>query len=242
MNQGLHVRKGRWGFPVALLVLTVLFVALGVWQVKRLAWKEALIAKVEKQVDAPPVAVPDGDAAQGQALRDREYLRVHTTGDYVRSGTALVRAVTDLGSGYWVLTPLRVKDGRLIYINRGFVPVGSRLSSVQQATPSGPVAVTGLVRLTEPGGGFLRANDPAGDHWYSRDVTALAASRGLTHVAPFFVDAEELTPAPPAAGPVPGLTVVRFSNNHLSYALTWFAMAILSFGLALWMRRRHDMR
>ena len=227
--------------PVLLLLaLTLVFSALGVWQVKRLAWKEALIAKVDRRIHAPPVAPPDGDAARGQALADREYLRVHASGRYVASGTALVRAVTDLGGGYWVMTPLRVEGGRLLYINRGFVPVGSKTEGVRRATPSGPVKVTGLLRLTEPGGGFLRSNDPGADRWYSRDVAALAESRGLAHVAPFFIDAQQLVPAPPKDGPVPGLTVVRFPNNHFSYALTWFAMAALSLiaAFTLWRRGR----
>ncbi len=221
-----------------LLFLALVFAALGIWQLKRLAWKEALIARVEQRIHASPVAVPDDEAARGQALTDSEYLRVHAAGRYVASGTALVRAVSDLGSGYWVMTPLRVADGRLIYINRGFVPVGSTLEKARQETPSGAVAVTGLLRLAEPGGGFLRANDPGADRWYSRDVKALAEARGLTHVAPLFIDAQSTAPAERTGGPVPGLTVVRFPNNHLSYALTWFAMMALSLGAALWLRRR----
>ncbi|GLT02429.1 SURF1-like protein [Sphingobium jiangsuense] len=229
------------GVPVlSLVALVLLFTALGLWQVKRLAWKEALIAKVEQRVDAPPVAPPDEAAARASSLPELEYLRVRLSGAYVASGTALVRAVTDLGAGYWVLTPLRTGDGRLIYVNRGYVPTGSRLEAARAATPQGQVSIVGLLRLTEPGGGFLRSNDPAGDRWYSRDVEALARARGLSHVAPFFVDAqtEGTAAARPAGSPVPGLTVIRFANSHLSYALTWFAMAAGSLGLAFWLWRR----
>ncbi|HVX81743.1 MAG TPA: SURF1 family cytochrome oxidase biogenesis protein, partial [Devosiaceae bacterium] len=90
---------------------------------------------------------------------------------------------------------------------------------------AGETQVTGLLRISEPGGGFLRANDPAADRWYSRDVAAIARARGLGTVAPYFVDAD----ATPNAGglPVGGLTVIRFPNNHLLYALTWFALAAL---------------
>ncbi|MFT3966952.1 MAG: SURF1 family cytochrome oxidase biogenesis protein, partial [Sphingobium sp.] len=79
--------------------------------------------------------------------------------------------------------------------------------------------------VTEPGGGFLRANDPAGDNWYSRDVAAIAAKRGLARVAPYFIDADASLNGD--GRPVGGLTVIRFSDNHMVYALTWFGMALL---------------
>jgi surfeit locus 1 family protein len=90
----------------------------------------------------------------------------------------------------------------------------------------GPVTVTGLLRVTEPRGGFLRANDPASGRWYSRDVAAIAEAKGLGGaVAPYFIDAGA---APNAGGlPVGGITVVDFRNAHLSYALTWFGLAAL---------------
>ena len=87
------------------------------------------------------------------------------------------------------------------------------------------VTITGLLRMSEPNGGFLRSNDPAGGRWYSRDVKAIGAACGLSGVAPFFVDADA-TPNP-GGYPVGGLTVVAFDNNHLVYALTWFGLALL---------------
>ena len=88
--------------------------------------------------------------------------------------------------------------------------------------------VTGLLRLSEPGGGFLRDNDPAADRWYSRDVAAIARSRGVKAIPDYFIDAQ----ASPSrqAYPVGGLTVVRFPNNHLQYAITWFALATMTLG------------
>ena len=108
-------------------------------------------------------------------------------------------------------------------VNRGFVP---SKETVHRPPPE-LATVTGLLRLTEPGGGFLRANDPAADRWYSRDVAAIAQARGLGPVAPYFVDADAT--ANPGGFPVGGLTVVRFANNHLVYAVTWFILALMSF-------------
>jgi len=98
--------------------------------------------------------------------------------------------------------------------------------------PSGEVTVTGLLRISEPHGGFMRANQPALGRWYSRDVAAIARARGLPSVAPYFIDAD----AHPNAGGWPrgGLTVVRFTNSHLAYALTWFVLAKMSLLWGAW--------
>ncbi len=229
-------------WPVLLLlVAALLFATLGVWQVKRLAWKEALIARVEQRVHAAPVAVPGEAASRAASLPDFEYLRVRVNGTYVPSGTALTQAVTGRGPGYWVMTPLKLADGRLLYINRGYVPTGSKLDAVRADTPVGQVEIIALLRLSEPKGGFLRSNDPAQDRWYSRDVAALSQARGIGSVAPFFIDVQTenaLAAAPSPRAPIAGLTVIQFPNSHLAYALTWFTMMILSLALAYWIGRR----
>jgi surfeit locus 1 family protein len=160
------------------------------------------------------------------------YRRVRVTGRFLHDRETLVRAVSDLGSGYWVVTPL--DTGRFtVLVNRGFVPPERRDPASRAAgNGAGQVTVTGLLRVTEPGGGFLRSNDPAADNWYSRDVAAIAAARGLSNAAPYFIDADA---APnPGGWPKGGLTVLRFSDNHMGYALTWFALALLSLG-AIWL-------
>jgi surfeit locus 1 family protein len=86
------------------------------------------------------------------------------------------------------------------------------------------MTITGYLRITEPGGGFLRSNDPATGKWYSRDVAAIAAARGLSNVAPYFVDADKSG----VAAPIGGLTIIAFPNNHLVYMLTWFALAAMT--------------
>ncbi len=138
-----------------------------------------------------------------------------------------------------MLTPLQAADGSITLVNRGFVPREEKRDA--SARPAGQITgegtVEGLLRMSEPGGGLLRANDPATDRWYSRDVAAIAARRGLANVAPYFVDADA-TPNP-GGYPVGGLTVVRFNNNHLVYALTWFSLAIMLAGATIY-ALRHD--
>ncbi len=213
-----------------LLVCALGFVALGLWQVERRAWKHALIDAVETRSTAAPVAAPaPGVAVSADA---HAYRRVRVTGRFLHDRETLVRAVSDLGSGYWVVTPL--DTGRFtVLVNRGFVAPDRREAASRAAgNGAGEVTITGLLRITEPGGGFLRSNDAAADNWYSRDVAAIAAARELNNATPYFIDADA---APnPGGWPKGGLTVLRFSDNHLGYALTWFALALLSLG-GIWL-------
>ena len=124
----------------------------------------------------------------------------------------------------------------MLLVNRGFVPPERRaLADHGGSEPAGPVAVTGLLRMTEPGGGFLRRNDPANGRWFSRDVAAIAQAHGLDRVAPFFIDAEA-SPGPEVA-PRGGLTVIQFPNTHAVYAFTWYTLALMVAGAAWWLLR-----
>jgi surfeit locus 1 family protein len=199
------------------------FFALGVWQVQRLAWKHDLIARVERNVHGAPVPVPP-PAEWTQLTRDDEYRRMQAHGRMAYESQVLVAATTDLGAGYWVLTPMRTEEGSWILVNRGFVP-----PEMRERVPQGALeqTVTGLLRFTEPRGRLWQDNDPQSGRWYSRDVEAIAEMRGLTGpIAPFFLD-EVATPGVTPAWPRPGLTVIRFANNHLEYAITWFALGAM---------------
>ena len=147
-------------------------------------------------------------------------------GHLLNDKETLVYTATDLGPGYWVVTPLSQDDGAIVLINRGFVPTDKRDPAARpQGQVRGEVTITGLLRMSEPGGAFLRSNEPDQNRWYSRDVAAIAKARHLSDVAPYFVDAD----ARPNPGglPVGGLTRIHFRNAHLQYAITWFAMALL---------------
>jgi surfeit locus 1 family protein len=221
-------------------LLFALFLALGLWQVQRLGWKRELIAHVEERLRTAPVPAPSPAAWPALERGADEYRRVRVRGHFAHELETLVQASTELGSGYWVLTPLQTEDGFWLLVNRGFVPPEQRApDSRGTPSPQGAQELMGLLRLSEPGGSLLQHNDPAAGRWYSRDVGAIAAARGLgaaAHpgpVAPYFIDAAATDGAPAEAWPRPGLTVVRFSNSHLSYALTWFALAAMVAGAAV---------
>lgn len=229
------VRARRLALPALCALAALLFGALGVWQIERLTWKRDLIARVNARLAAPPAPLPPRSFWDVLAAKDTEYRRVRVAGRFRHEAETLVDALTERGPGFWVLTPLETPQG-LVLINRGFVPPGRRLPSARrEGQVAGSALVTGLMRVTEPGGRFLRPNEPPRDRWYSRDVAAIAAARGLAGAAPFFIDADA---APnPGGWPVGGMTVIRFRNTHLVYALTWFALMSLSLaGLVLAVR------
>ena len=265
-----------------LVLCTGLFTSLGVWQVYRLGWKLELIAAVDARAHGAAQAIPAVASWDTIDVDELEYLRVTLSGKFDHDAEVQTLAVTELGSGFWVMTPLQlastesvseagndsatraaeIKDAKMqdvpsaakgsVLVNRGFVPQTLKdPASRSDSPPQGHVTITGLLRASEPDGGFLRGNDPANNRWFSRDVLAIANAQRLPQpVAPFFIDAEgqgseldeELqiidgslaTPEDSVIYPRAGMTVIAFRNSHLVYALTWFALALMSgFGIYL---------
>jgi surfeit locus 1 family protein len=209
---------------------------LGVWQLERRIWKLDLISRVEQRVHAAPVSAPGPSSWPHINATDDAYRRVRVTGRFLGAPETLVRAVTERGGGYWDIAPFRTSDGFTVLVNRGFMPTDRAEGEQRVTQAAGETTLTGFLRVTEPGGAFLRHNDPADDRWYSRDVAAIAATRGIEEVAPYFIDAD--ASADPAALPVGGLTVIAFPNNHLVYALTWFGLAVMLAGCSLYVALR----
>lgn len=228
------IRPRRAAFAAAALIAAAAFAALGVWQLERRVWKHELIAAVDARIGAAPVAAPGPDAWPRISARQDAYRRVTATGRFRHDDEVRVQAVTDRGAGFWVVTPLET-PGFTLLVNRGFVPTNRRDPRTRAAgNVAGAVTVTGLLRMTEPDGAFLRTNDPSAGRWYSRDVAAIARAKRLARTAPYFVDADA---APnPGGYPVGGLTVVQFRDHHMVYALTWFALCALAlfFAWRLW--------
>lgn len=233
--------------PVALTLLALLgvllfvgFVALGTWQVYRLGWKRDLIARVDARVHAAPTPAPMASEWSGVTEQSAEYRHVQLQGRFQHDRQTLVWTATDLGSGFWVMTPLQQDDGSIVLVNRGFVPADwCGIRGTCPRGPDGETSVTGLLRISEPARLF-RHNDPARDSWYTRNVADIAKARGLGRVAPYFVD-EDAAPGTldhgKPAWPQGGLTVIAFPNNHLSYFITWYALALMVLGAGIYVGR-----
>jgi surfeit locus 1 family protein len=230
-----HGGVARVSFIAGLCLTALVCAGLGIWQVQRLSWKLDLIARVEQRLTATPAAAPGPAQWDGITVAADEYRRVTLQGRYLDAPETLTMAVTERGPGFWVLAPFQADAGFTVLVNRGFVPEGQRAAAERRKVAGEEARVVGLLRLNEPDGGFLRANDAIAGRWYSRDVAAIAQARGLGQIAPYFVDADMAT----EPGPLPqgGMTQVSFRNTHLVYALTWFCLALMSAGAAVYLIR-----
>lgn len=220
---GRRFRPRFWPSLAALAGIAVL-VALGTWQLQRLAWKEALIAEREALLAQPPGALP-ADLSDPEAL---EYLPVRVTGRYLHERELhLVARVRDRQTGIGLMTPLRLDDGRALLVDRGWVPPElADADSEAVARPKGEVTVTGTLRAGGWRGSdlFRPANEPARNRWLWPDLPAMAEAAGLESAVTsvyLVADAE-----PGSAGyPIGRTPEVTLTNDHLEYALTWYALA-----------------
>ncbi|WP_229204808.1 SURF1 family protein [Duganella sp. CF458] len=217
--------RARLFWAAGISLACAVFLALGTWQLFRMHWKHELIARVNQRAHAAAVAAPAAAEWPSITADNAEYRHVQVAGTLLLDRSTLVQASTHLGPGFWVMTPLQTASGDIVLVNRGYI--ADRKAGTGSGTA--PAAVSGLLRMSQPDGDLLRKNDPAGQRWYSRDVQAIAAAQGLARVAPYFIDADA-SPAPQAGQPVGGLTVIAFRDNHLVYALTWYALALMIIG------------
>jgi len=224
---------------IACLIGVAILVSLGVWQIERLGWKEALIARVESRLGAPPVAAPGPEEWPRLDLTEAEYQPVTVTGRYRNADEVhVVYTLTSPkgpqgGIGYQVYTPFTTDAGWTLFVNRGFVPRDRKDPARRpDGQIDGETTVVGLLRKPSGRSWFTPADDPAGNAWFSRDPVLFAAARSLpaASVAPYLIDAR-FDPALPGGLPQGGETIVSFPNNHLQYVVTWFGLAIALVGV-----------
>lgn len=225
---------GLWP-TVAVFLALITLLALGTWQVERLAWKRDLIAAREAQLAAPAELLP----ASAQDWRSWDFRRVIARGEF-RHDLEQLFGVTAIDGryGHHVLTPLIRRNGAAVLIDRGWVPADKAHPAARRAGQlEGPVEISGIARYrgAERAGWFTPDNRPAQNTWYWYDLPALEAALGL-ELLPVVVEADA-TPNPGGL-PIGGRTRTELPNNHLQYAITWYGLAAglvlvwISFGLA----------
>lgn len=224
----INAAERRVGFaaPLVLLALAILL-GLGTWQVQRLHWKEGLIADIAERRVAHPASLADIEA-MATSGDDIEYRRVALSGVFDHGRERHFFATYAGQTGYYVYTPLTLGDGRVIFVNRGFVPFDMKEPARrQQGQVEGEVHIQGLARAKLAGKPSLMLpdNDIAKNIFYWKDLMAMAESAGVpaARLVPIFVDANE---APnPGGWPKGGVTLTDLPNNHLQYAITWYGLA-----------------
>jgi surfeit locus 1 family protein len=204
--------------------------SLGLWQVRRLHWKEGVIAAIEAKIAAAPV--PLGTLAAPDRASDL-YRPVTVTGHTTGREALVLTGRAGVGPGFEVIAAFETQAGRRILLDRGFVPEAARDAD----RPPVALAVTGNLHWPEETDRFTPAPDPAGNLWFARDVAAMAAALGTE---PVMVVARDVAGDAQGVAPVP-VDTSAISSNHLQYALTWFALALVWAGMTvffLWRIRR----
>lgn len=233
-------RRSPWGLLLLAAASSVVLAGLGSWQLQRLGWKEALIAERQASLAAPPVAL-DTLADTIPAWR-----RLQLNGVLLNDRSLLVGPRSYRGLPHWrLVTPLRLAGGGIVLVDRGWVPDrGKNAAFAGVSKPAGPVSFDGVLRRPAPSGYFSPDNVPDADIWFRVDPEAMAARLGLTGVAPFWVVAQAGDGGQREAGsyPIADTSVSMPSNNHLSYAITWFGLSLGSLAVAgfYWRRERRS--
>lgn len=212
----------------------VILIALGGWQWLRMGEKRQLVETITARSSLPPT--PYAEAIARSEPADLDYLPVTASGSFLPGVEAhvffsLAKPVGGFsGPGFLILAPFRLDDGRMLLVNRGFVPQARKEpASRPESQLAGPVTITGLLRLPERRTMFSGADDPVKNVYYVRDPAALAQGLGLDKLAGTgrveraILDLK--SPTPPGGLPVPAVTQINIPNNHFQYALTWWSLA-----------------
>ncbi len=203
---------------VSTAVMMVLLLGLGTWQIQRLHWKEAILARIAAAERAPGIPLPPDPAL---------FTKVRVTGTFDPARVAWFGAdvhdtlqTTALGAD--LIVPL-LRPGHLpVLVDRGWVPTEP---AYPYAKPEGPVRIDGFIRLRDRPGPFVPANEPAQRRFYWIDPQAIGRSLGLPRVAPFVLVA--MGDVPRGRYPMPARHLPQPPNNHLEYAMTWYGFALV---------------
>jgi surfeit locus 1 family protein len=220
----------RFVIPLSFGLLgAAVLVALGVWQLQRLEWKQGILAEIEARIAAAPVSLPEDPDPQA----DR-YLPVRVTG---RMGERALRVLVSqkrVGAGYRLISVLDT-GARRIMVDRGFIPVDADIPD----PPPGEVTVTGNLHWPQDRNSSTPDNDIAGNTWFARDLQPMARQ---LDTRPVMVIAREVSYDDGPVAPLP-VDTSGIPNDHLEYAITWFSLAGIWLGMTgyyLWRKRRSD--
>jgi cytochrome oxidase assembly protein ShyY1 len=239
------------GFGLFTLVMIAIFIGLGVWQLERRMEKRALIAALTERLAAEPVPLPPPSEWNKLTPQKDEFRRVRLKATYEAAPDAMVfgsgSAVRDdiSGPGTWAFLPARLPGGETVVINCGFVQNTMQDRALQDRSASRlvtgtPADLTGYIRFPEKAGMLTPAANPAKRLWFTRDSLDMSRMLGWGLVAPIYIDLEQ--PVPPNGVPSPGALHVHLKDDHMQYAITWFALAgavVVTFFI-WWRGKRRD--
>lgn len=210
----------RYIFPLLSgLIGCAILISLGVWQLHRLDWKEAMIARIQSGIHAAPVPLP---ATVDPAMK---YMPVLVSGTTTGQEIDVLSGTRESGGGYQVISGFVTDDGRRILLDRGFVDQDHK----RDPRPPVRLEVAGNLHWPQEHGSATPAPNLTENIWFARDVPAMAAQLGTQ---PVLVVAAEIRGDNQGAEPIP-VAVEGIPNNHLGYAVQWFMFAAVWAGMTV---------
>jgi surfeit locus 1 family protein len=223
-------KRGILSASIATLIAVAILAALGVWQIHRLHWKERILAQIEAAAHAPPTELIPGDTPQ---LFTKIVAHGILRGDHIGLFGAEVR---DNRMGAQLIEVLDRVDAPPLLVLLGWVPTD------HGAPPAvtGPIDVSGYIRLPEKPGWLSASDDLEGRRFYTLTPSTIGHALGAPDAAPFMLVAlrNPLAVRLPVGAPQPSDSFPQPVNNHLQYALTWFGLggALIAVYL-VWVRK-----
>ena len=204
-------------------------ILLGSWQLQRLQWKNDLIDQFEARIAAPAVSPPSA----GNVTPENEFTRLELVGEFRHNQEIYLTGRTYEGNaGFHVVTPFLLADGRTILINRGWVAESYRDRSAREfSLVQGEVTVDAILRLPASKGYFVPENDPDAGFWFTLAPLQIIDYVGVQApaIAGFYADA--LRKPEVITLPIGAKTELNLRNAHLSYAMTWYGIALALVGV-----------
>ena len=210
-----------WFFFVLGLGTTL---ALGTWQIQRLIWKQDLIATIEAAQESEPHPGLPTDAVTQE---DLQFYYVALNGAWLPSHEFTIAVRYFKGQiGYHIVTPFKLSDGRVVMVNRGWVPIKQKEPELRaNSDVAGEASITGMLRYGPDRNHFTPDSQPEKNMWFARDVNQMAAFAGIENSVPE-VSVDLIGEQDPRNLPVPFDGQIKLRNDHLSYIITWYGIAL----------------
>lgn len=198
----------------------IILLSLSYWQFQRLAWKEGVIEKIAQQIQLPVIELPENID-----LDQMQYRKVSLEGKFLHdlelhlyAGSMKFKG----GNGYYIFTPFRLNDGRIVMVNRGWVIENLKDSKTRPETLNeNELKLTGAIMKSEEKGVYVHDNQPDRNLWFYVNVDEMASWINLP-IEKFYILAQD-----EKGSTLRGQDIKpNLLNNHLGYALTWLSAAI----------------
>ena len=206
-------------FPIFLGLFGVtILVILGVWQVYRLDWKNDLLYNIEQKITAEPIKL-----MEGLSEAKDQYRSVIVEGDIQPGEIHVLTSLKNTGPGFLIVVPFKLIDGRVVMVDRGFIPEEEK----KLDRSLGRVKIVGNLLWPNETDGFTPAPDIEKNMWFARDLKKMSNHLKTDQVLVVMAHSE------PEGDPTPQRIGIHIANDHLGYAITWFSLAVVWFGMTI---------